>query len=65
MDTNQEHSSALLTEREAAEFLHVTARGLINWRNSGRVPHLRFGRTVRYRRESLIAMLERMEKGGI
>jgi len=54
----------LLTEREAAAFLHVTPRGLINWRNSGRVPHLRLGRAVRYRRESLISMLERLEKGG-
>jgi hypothetical protein len=65
MVNNHEHSSALLTEREAAAFLHVTPRGLINWRNSGRVPHLRFGRTVRYRRESLISMLEKLEKGGV
>jgi excisionase family DNA binding protein len=65
MDLNQEHSSALLTEAEAAALLRVTTRGLINWRNNGRVPHLRFGRTVRYRRESLLAMMAKLEKGGV
>ena len=61
----QELSSELLTEREAAAFLHVCPRGLINWRNAGRVPFLRIGgRTIRYRRASLVALVEKLEKGG-
>ena len=57
--------SELLTEKQAATFLHVCPRGLINWRNRGIVPYLRLGRTIRYRRASLVALVEKLEKGGV
>jgi helix-turn-helix protein len=65
MSNTQEHSSDLLTEKEAGQFLRLCPRALINWRNRGIVPYIRLGtRAIRYRRSSLVAMLERMEKGG-
>jgi hypothetical protein len=64
MDINQELTTELLTEREAATFLRLCPRGLINWRNTGKIPYLRIGRSIRYRRASLIALVEKLEKGG-
>ena len=65
MTTKQEYSSDLLTEKEAGQFLRLCPRALINWRNRGIVPYIRLGtRAIRYRQSSLVAMLEKMEKGG-
>jgi hypothetical protein len=40
----------LLTERQAAEFLHVVPGTLAGWRSTGRVrlPYTKIGRSVRY-----------------
>ncbi len=54
----------LMTEKEAAAFFRLSVRGLMDWRNRGLVPYLRIGRSIRYRRSSLEAMLDRMELGG-
>jgi transposase len=64
MTKNQEHPSALLTEKEAAELLHLCPRALIGWRNRGLVPYIRIGRSIRYRLESLTSLLEKLEIGG-
>jgi excisionase family DNA binding protein len=56
--------SRLLTEKEAAEKLHASLRTIIDWRNRGLVPFLRIGRSIRYRPESLQAMVEKLEIGG-
>jgi excisionase family DNA binding protein len=38
----------LLTEKEAASALSISPRKLWELRNRGEVPHVRFGRSVRY-----------------
>lgn len=50
----------LLDEREAAEILDVTPGTLSVWRSVGRykLPFLKIGRKVRYRRSDLAAWLE-------
>jgi hypothetical protein len=54
----------LLREREAADFLGFSLRGLIDLRNAGKVPFIRLGRSIRYRPESIRALLEKLEIGG-
>jgi excisionase family DNA binding protein len=57
--------SRLLTDKEVAEKLHVSVRSVIDWRNSGKLPFLRIGgRSIRYRAESIAALLEKLEVGG-
>ena len=65
MQLNVYHTgSALLTDREVAEKLHVSSRTVIYWRNDGKLPFLRIGRSIRYRPESIQALLEKLEIGG-
>lgn len=48
--------SALLTETQAAEFLHVSRRSLQAWRVRGGGPRfVKIGKLVRYRRADLLA----------
>jgi excisionase family DNA binding protein len=56
--------SPLLTEKEVAEKLHASVRCVIDWRNAGKIPFIRIGRSIRYRPESIRALLEKLEKGG-
>lgn len=53
-------NSELLNAEAAAAYLGVAKQTLHNWRSSGRyrVPCLRVGRLVRYRRSDLDAWLE-------
>ncbi|NBN77300.1 helix-turn-helix domain-containing protein [Microvirga tunisiensis] len=47
--------SALLTEAQAAEFLHVSRRSLQAWRVRGGGPRfVKVGKLVRYRRADLL-----------
>lgn len=52
--------SQLLNAEQAAQYLGVAKQTLHNWRSSGRyrLPCLRVGRLVRYRRSDLDAWLE-------
>jgi excisionase family DNA binding protein len=56
--------SRLLTDKEVAEKLHASVRSVIDWRNAGKLPFLRIGRSIRYRPESIAALLEKLEVGG-
>jgi len=56
--------SRLLTDKEVAEKLHASVRSVIDWRNSGKIPFIRIGRSIRYRPESISALLEKLETGG-
>lgn len=53
-------SDYLLTEKEAAEYLNLAAHTLCMWRCTQRiaVPHIRMGRSVRYRKADLEKWLE-------
>lgn len=50
-------SQALLTPKQAAEYLHTTPATLAIWRTTGRynLPFVKVGRLVRYRREDVEA----------
>ena len=49
---------AILTRREAARFLSVSERQVWNLQNDGRLPHVRIGRSVRFRVSDLEAFIE-------
>jgi excisionase family DNA binding protein len=51
----------LLTAGEVASILRVTPDWVYAQTRSGRIPHLRLGRYVRYRRRALIEWMEAME----
>jgi excisionase family DNA binding protein len=53
----------LLDAREVAEFLHINVSHVRELTRRGELPCVRFGRYVRYRRESLLAWIEARESG--
>ena len=55
----------LMTDREAADFLRIKPRQLFDWRMNGLIPYIKIGKAVRYRREDILASLERMTRGGV
>lgn len=68
MDTTAQHPiGESLTERQAADHLGVSPGTLANWRSSGavRVPFVRLGRAVRYRRSDLERFLAANTVGGV
>ena len=54
-----------MTDREAADFLRIKPRQLFDWRMNGLIPYIKIGKAVRYRREDILASLERMTRGGV
>ena len=50
----------LMTEKEMAAYLRIKPRQLFNWRVDGLGPFMRIGRSVRYRRSTVDAALDRM-----
>jgi excisionase family DNA binding protein len=62
--TYSDIGSTLLTDRKVAEKLSVSTRTVIDWRNSGKIPFIRIGRSIRYRPESIRGLLEKLEVGG-
>jgi excisionase family DNA binding protein len=56
----------LLTTDQAAEILNVAPTTLHTWRctKAVKVPHIRIGRKVRYRRSALMAFLEKNSTEG-
>jgi excisionase family DNA binding protein len=55
---------SLLTPREAAKSLAISPRKLWALTSSGDIPHVRIGRSVRYRVETLNEFLSQREQGG-
>jgi len=64
LETYSLDGSKLLTDREVAEKLSVSTRTVIDWRNAGKIPFIRIGRSIHYRPESLRALLQKLEIGG-
>jgi excisionase family DNA binding protein len=64
LQTDSLDGSKLLTDRKVAEKLSVSTRTVIDWRNAGKIPFIRIGRSIRYRPESIAALLEKLEIGG-
>lgn len=57
-------SDRLFTAEEIAHLLSVPERWVREHTRSGLIPHLRLGRYVRYRQESVMARLADQEQGG-
>ena len=55
----------LLTPAATARALAISPRKLWSMTASGEIPHVRLGRSVRYRVDTLCTYLESQEKGGI
>jgi excisionase family DNA binding protein len=53
MTISTEFAQALLTAEEAAKVLNISSRHLFNLRKSGRIAAVRFGRSVRFHRDTL------------
>lgn len=57
--------SALLTAAEAAALLSVPKSWVLAEARANRIPHVRIGRYVRFRRDSLIAWVDARERGPV
>ena len=66
LDIIPEDSSGLLTVRQAAKLLAISASGLRRTQKAGRIPFFRFGRSVRFARADLARYLSeyRVESSG-
>ena len=65
IDPDSPIGSQLLTDKKVAERFNVSVRTVIDWRNAGKIPFIRLGRSIRYRRESIDALLEKLEISGV
>jgi excisionase family DNA binding protein len=55
----------LLTAAEVAAMLHVTKSWVYDQTRQHRMPHVRLGRYVRYRRSAVDRWIEQIEAGGL
>jgi excisionase family DNA binding protein len=60
-----DNSSEWLTTREAAIFLRISAKALLNLCSQGKIPHYKFGRSNRYRKSELEKVLLAQPRGGL
>ena len=60
-----ESALKLDTKQSLAEFLDVTTRTLDNWIAAKKIPVIRLGRVVRFRRERVLAALDRFETSAV
>jgi excisionase family DNA binding protein len=56
-------SERLLTAQEVAEKLQKTPRWCLSEARAGRLPHVRLGRSVRFRESSIDALVRQIEQG--
>lgn len=57
-------TNRLLEAEDVADMLGMTTDWIYREVRAGRLPHIRLGRYVRFRRESIDAWLEACERGG-
>ena len=63
-ESSKDRTTRLLRDRDVAEMFNASVRSVIDWRNCGKIPFIRIGRSIRYRPESIRALLEKLETGG-
>jgi excisionase family DNA binding protein len=56
-------SDRLLTAEDVAQILGMRTDFIYRLAREGRIPHLRFGRTLRFRAEAIETWLEEQERG--
>ena len=54
----------ILTPEEAATLLRISIKTLYRWASTGKVPSLKFGGALRFRRERLLEWAAKQERGG-
>ncbi len=56
-----EQDTTLLTNKEAAELLKISVKTLNNWRSArnGKIPFVKIGRGIRYKKSDLISYIDR------
>jgi excisionase family DNA binding protein len=59
------HAARLLEAEDVAEYLGMRTDWVYREVRAGRLPHIRLGRAVRFRRESIEAWLESRERGAL
>jgi excisionase family DNA binding protein len=57
-------SDGLMTAKQAAAMLAISARSLWSMTNARAIPCVRLGRSVRYRRGALVDWINQNETGG-
>jgi excisionase family DNA binding protein len=62
--TRQEPEGCLWTAHDVADMLGVSHEYVWQLSREGRIPTVSLGRTRRYRRESILAWIERIESSG-
>jgi excisionase family DNA binding protein len=67
MSSSEFHTNPdrLLTADEVAAMLHVTKSWVYDQTRQHRMPHVRLGRYVRYRRSAVDRWIEQIEAGGL
>jgi excisionase family DNA binding protein len=63
--TKFESASRLLEAEDVADYLGMRTDWVYREVRAGRLPHIRLGRAVRFRRESIEAWLESNERGAL
>jgi len=52
----------LLTAKETAKILNISARTLWTLTNNGTIPHIRVGRSIRYDRADLLRWIQKQKR---
>jgi excisionase family DNA binding protein len=63
-ESSKDKSTRLLRDKDVAAQFNASLRTVIDWRRAGKLPFIRIGRSIRYRPESIAAVLEKLEIGG-
>lgn len=58
MQTHDLEIPTLIRTSEASKFLKISQRNIVRLRNKGKEPDYRFGKSLRYSRERLLAAAE-------
>jgi excisionase family DNA binding protein len=62
--TENSSTGQLMRDGDVARMIGITPRTVATWRAQGKIPYLKLGGAVRFRRESIVALLEGLERGG-
>ena len=65
VEQNQAGKQGLLTTQEAADFLRVSTRHLWTITETGLIPRIKIGRSVRYKIEDLVRYIDGLRADGI
>lgn len=59
---SQSEDVTLMDSRELSEFLDVSKVTIHKWRKEGRIPFIRIGSRIRFKKSDVLAVLENLKK---